>query len=181
MRRTVLAIVTAMVAVVFGVALMAQQTTQIHPGKGGSPHVKSEWTVDGANISITYGRPYLKGRTVGQEIAPFGKVWRTGADEATTLITDRELRFENLTVPPGTYTVFTLPGETEWHLIINRQTGQWGTQHSQEQDLGRVPMEVTKMADPVEQLTISIDDTAAGGTLRIEWGLTRATAPFAVG
>jgi hypothetical protein len=181
MRRTALAIVTAMVAFVFGVALMAQQTTQIHPGKGGSPHVKSEWTVDGANISITYGRPYLKGRTVGQEVAPFGKVWRTGADEATTMVTDRELRFGNVTVPPGTYTLFTLPGETEWHLIINRQTGQWGTQYSQDQDLGRVPMEVTKMADPVEQLTISIDDTAAGGTLRIEWGLTRATAPFAVG
>jgi hypothetical protein len=170
-------------ALVVGLVTLAgaQQTTQVHPGKGGSPHVKSEWTVDGAGISITYGRPSLKGRSVGQEVAPYGKVWRTGADEATTLVTDKALKFGTVSVPAGTYTLYTEPGEKEWQLIINKQTGQWGTQYSASNDLGRVPMQVEKAASPVEQLTISVDDTKAGGLLKVSWGTTTASAPFTVG
>ena len=181
MRRTVLTFAAAAVAAAFSTPLAAQKTTEIHPGKGGSPHVRTEWTIDGANISIEYGRPYLKGRTVGKEVAPFGEPWRTGADEATTLKTDRALKFGNLSVPAGTYTLFTLPGEKEWQLIVSKQTGQWGTEYSEDQDLGRVPMKVGNTAKPIEQLTISIDDTDAGGTLRIEWGTTSATVPFTAG
>jgi len=79
----------------------AQQTTQVHPGKGGSPHVKTTWTIDGASIAITYGRPSLKGRSEAQ-LMPSGQPWRTGADEATTLETDRALTFGSLRVPAGT-------------------------------------------------------------------------------
>jgi hypothetical protein len=137
--------------------------------------------VDGAKISITYGRPSLKGRTVGKDVAAFGKEWRTGADEATTLVTDKALKFGSLAVPAGTYTIFTLPGEKEWQLIVSKQTGQWGTQYAAAQDLGRVPMKVDQATAPAEQLTISIDDTSAGGTLKISWGTTVASVPFTVG
>lgn len=178
MRHPVYAMAVAVLAAC--ATLGAQQTTQVHPGKGGSPHVRSEWTVDGAKLSITYGRPSLKGRPL-EQLTPAGKVWRTGADEATTLVTDKSLKFGSLAVPAGTYTIYTQPGEKEWQLIISKQTGQWGTQYAEGQDLGRVPMKVEKAGSPVEQFTISVDDTAQGGTLKLSWGTTVASAPFTVG
>ena len=181
MVRPYTIVTAAALAVALSLAASAQKITEVHPGKGGSPHVRSEWTIDGANISVVYGRPFLKGRTVGKEVAPYGKDWRTGADEATMLTTDRTLRFGKLEVPAGTYTLYTVPGEKDWQLVINKQTGQWGTQYSEEQDLGRVPMKVEEIRAPVEQLTISIEDTPAGGTLVVEWGTTRATAAFEIG
>lgn len=86
-----------------GFASGMQKTKEVHPGKAGSPHVRSEWTVDGANISVEYGRPFLKGRPESQVMPP-GKEWRTGADEATTLTTDKPLKFGTLTVPSGSVT-----------------------------------------------------------------------------
>lgn len=173
--------VTAMaVMVAAGISLSAQKTTQVHPGKGGSPHVKSEWTIDGANISITYGRPSVKGRDEAA-LMPTGKEWRTGADEATTLTTDKNLMFGSVHVAPGTYTLYTVPGDTEWQLVISKKTGQWGIPYpGAGEDLGRAPMKVTKNASPVEQLTISIDDTPAGGDLSIAWGTRKATISFMV-
>src|SRR5918993_4120714 len=174
-------VVVAAAIAMLGVTVSAQKITPVHEGKGGSPHVRTDWTVDGAAISIEYGRPSLKGRTVGKEVAPYGRVWRAGADEATTLKTDRPLKFGTLSVPAGTYTLFTLPGEKEWQLIVSKKTGQWGTQYSEGDDLGRVPMQVGTAKSAAEQLTYSIDDTSAGGTLRIEWGTTSASVPFTVG
>jgi hypothetical protein len=157
----------------------AQATTPVHPGKGGSPHVRTEWKIDGATISVEYGRPALKGRPESQVMPP-GKEWRTGADEATTLRTDRTLRFGTLVVPAGTYQIHSVPGPTSWQLIISKSTQAWGIPYPAGQDLGRTPMTVAKTAKPVELLTISIDDTPAGGTLRIEWGTTSARADFTV-
>jgi hypothetical protein len=169
-------------AAVFAATLTAQKMTPVHPGKGGSPHVRTDWVIDGANISIEYGRPSLKGRSVGKEVAPFGKEWRVGADEATTLKTDKALKFGNLSVPAGTYTLYTLPNEKEWQLIVSKKTGQWGIPYpGAAEDFGRAPMKVAATGAPVEQLTIAIDDTPAGGTLRVEWGTTSASIPFTVG
>jgi hypothetical protein len=111
---------------------------------------------------------------------PPGQVWRTGADEATTLKTDKMLMFGTTHLSAGTYTLWTVPGEKEWQLVINKQTGQWGTQYSQAQDIARVPMTLTVLPKPVEQLTISIDDTPQGAVLRIEWGTRSARIPFSV-
>lgn len=165
---------------VAGGALASQQTVQIHPGKGGSPHVRTTATVDGATISIEYGRPYLKGRA-DNEVMPPGEVWRTGADEATTLITDRMLMFGSLHVPAGTVTLYTIPNADGWQLVISKATAQWGIPYpGAEQDLGRAPMSVTKNATPVDQLTITIEDTNAGGVLHVSWGTQRASIPFTV-
>lgn len=180
MKRLVFTVAAAAAALAFAAAGSAQQTTPVHPGKGGSPHVKTQWTVDGATMSITYGRPSLKGRTVGQDVAPYGKEWRTGADEATTLETDKALSFGTLQVPAGTYTLYTVPGESEWQLVISKKTGQWGVPYPAGEDLGRVPMKVEKASAPVEQLTLSVDDTPTGGALSVAWGATRASTAFTV-
>jgi hypothetical protein len=163
--------------------LVAQnKVTPLKTGGGGSPHVRTESTVDGANISIEYGRPSLKGRTVGKDIDPYeGKEWRTGADEQTTLKTDKALKFGTLSVPAGTYGLHTIPVNGTWHLIVSKRASGWGIPYPKDQDLGRVPMTMGKTTAPAEQLTIGVDDTPAGGALRIEWGATKATIPFTVG
>jgi hypothetical protein len=181
MKRSVLAVALAATAMTFGSQVHAQKTTEVHPGKAGSPHVKSEWTIDGANLSIEYGRPSLKGRVPGKDIDPYeGREWRTGADEATTLVTSRALKFGNLSLPAGTYTLYTIPTGGTWHLVVSKATGQWGVPYPKGQDLGRAPMTLGKAAKPAEQLTISVEDTKAGGTLHVDWGTTRASIPFTV-
>lgn len=145
-----------------------------------SPHETVNATVDGAKVSVTYGRPYMKGRKIAGGLVPYGQVWRTGADEATTLVTDKALMFGSTHVQPGTYTLYTLPAEKGWQLIINKQTGQWGTDYDQAQDLARIPMKVTKTPAPVEQFTIAINDTPAGGELKLTWENSDVTAPFTV-
>jgi hypothetical protein len=115
-RLTVCA--AALMAAAFGATVLAQKTTELGVGGGGSPHVKTDWVIDGSNISITYGRPALKGRTPGTDIDPYeGKEWRTGADEQTTLVTSKALKFGSLTVPAGTYGIHTIPVKGTWQLI----------------------------------------------------------------
>ena len=172
-NRLALTVLAGLLVAGLGVTLDAQR-------QRASPHEKTQATVDGANLSIEYGRPYVKGRKIFGGLVPFGRVWRTGADEATTLVTDKTLVFGTLTVPPGTYTLYTLPNEKEWTLIVSKKTGQWGASYPEGEDLGRVPMKVSATAGPVEQLTIKIADTAAGGEVHIEWESTRAVATFAV-
>ena len=170
------------IAAAASAAVAAQKTSQVHPGKGGSPHVRSEWTIDGANISIEYGRPFLKGRPESQVMPP-GRPWRTGADEATVLKTDKPLKFGTLSLAAGTYTLNTQPGAQEWQLIVGKlgKPGQWGIPYNAALEIGRAPMKVGKTAAAVEQLTISLEQAGAGGVLRIEWGTTSATIPFTVG
>ncbi len=182
MKRSVLAVAMAATALTFGASVHAQKTTPVHDGKAGSPHVRTETTVDGGNISIEYGRPSLKGRVPGKDIDPYdGREWRTGADEATTLKTDKALKFGNLALPAGTYTLYTIPTGGTWHLVVSKKTGQWGVPYPKGEDLGRVPMTLGKAPAAAEMLTITVQDTPAGGTLHIDWGTTRASIPFTVG
>jgi hypothetical protein len=162
-------------------SLTAQKTTETGTGGGGSPHVRSEWTIDGAHVSIEYGRPFLKGRPEADMMPP-GKPWRTGADVATTLTTDKPLKFGALSVPAGSDTINTQPG-AEWQLILGKlgDPAQPGIPYKPELEIGRAPMKAGKTKAPVEQVTISIDDTPAGGVLRVEWGTTSASIPFTVG
>ena len=111
----------------FGATVAAQKTPTWGPASGGSPHVRSEWAIDGANIAIEYGRPALKGRTPGKDVDPYeGKEWRTGADEQTTLITDKPLKFGTLAVPAGRYGLHTIPMKGTWQLIVSKREKGWG-------------------------------------------------------
>lgn len=163
--------------------VQAQKTTELKTGGGGSPHVRTDWTIDGANISIEYGRPFLKGRPEAQMMPP-GREWRTGADAATIITSDKPLKFGAISLSPGTHTINTVPSDKEWQLVLGRleKPGQWGIPYQKHLEIGRTAMKVGKTAKPVENVTISIDDTAGNGAvLRVEWGTTSVTAPFTIG
>lgn len=168
---------------VLGIGVSAQKVTEIGKGSGGSPHVRAESVVDGANVTIEYGRPLLKGRTPGKDVDPYeGKEWRTGADEQTTLITDKALKFGTVSVPAGRYGLHTIPVNGTWQLIVHKRPKGWGIPYPGKADeLARIPMTMGKVPKAGENLTISIEDTPAGATLHIDWGTTRASAPFTVG
>lgn len=134
-------------------------------------------TVGGARIVIDYGRPLRRGRRVLGEVVPLNQVWRTGANAATGLRTNRDLTIGGTRVPAGAYTLFTLPSESGWQLIVNRQTGQWGTVYHPEQDLARIPLQRRPASPAVEQFTIRIDPD---GTLRMLWDDFELSAPIEV-
>jgi hypothetical protein len=159
----------------------AQTTTQTGMGGGGSQHVRTDWTIGTAPRSISYGRPSLKGRA-DSTLMPAGKVWRSGADEATVLTTDKPLRFGSVTLAPGSYTINTEPGAKSWQIIFGKlgSPKQWGIPYKPDLEIGRAPMTLGKTSAPVEKLTYSIDRTAAGGTLRLEWGTASASTPFTI-
>ena len=181
MRRIACGFAAALV-VAAAASVTAQKTTPAHPGKGGSPHVRTEWTIDGANISIEYGKPALKGRPEA-ELMPNGQPWRMGADEATVLKTDKPLKFGTLSLEPGTYTLNVQPADKERQLIVGQlgTPGQRRVPYNKALEIGRAPMTVQPAKAPAEQLNISIDDAPKGGTLRVEWGTKSASIPFTVG
>ncbi len=146
-----------------------------------SPHDTVSANVDGAEIAITYGRPYMRGRTIMGALVPYGVVWATGADEATTLTTTRSLQFGTLRVPAGRYSLWTLPSAGAWQLIVNAQTGQWHTQYDARQDVGRVDMVKRALGRPVQQLAITIAHRGGRrGELRIAWETTEVSVRFTV-
>jgi hypothetical protein len=121
----------------------------------------------------------MRGRRIMGGLVPFGRVWRTGANAATTLVTEADLTIGGASVPRGTYTLYTIPTATGWTLIVNRQTGQWGTQYDPSRDLVRIPMQTTTLRAPVEQFTIALERGRAGAdTLALTWENTRASVPF---
>ena len=151
--------------------------TPVHDGMAGSPHVQVAWEVSGANISITYGRPLRKDRTVGDSVEPLdGRVWRLGADEATTLTTNRDLMLGSAHVPAGEYTLWTLTNGDTTELIVNSETGQWGTDYDESRDLARTEMTVSTLDTPADQLTLHVDESE----LRLEWGAMAASVPIMV-
>jgi hypothetical protein len=146
-----------------------------------SPHEAASGTVDGAELSITYGRPSMRGRTIMGGLVPYGVVWCPGADQATTLSTNKRIRIGNLTLAAGQYTLWMLPAAGAWAMIVNKETGQFHTQYDARQDLGRVDLLKRALAAPVEQLTFTIEQgEPAGGVIRMTWETTDVSAPFTV-
>ena len=146
-----------------------------------SPHETISADIDGAKVTIVYGRPYTKDpktgapRKIWGELVPFGKVWRTGADEATLLTTTEALDIGGTSIPAGTYSLFTLPEQSGGaKLIVNKQTGQWGTKYDEKQDLARIDMKKDSVAKPVDQFAMAIEkNPAGGGTLKLTWESTQ--------
>ncbi len=146
-----------------------------------SPRDTASAEVGSAHVDIDYGRPAMRGRKVFGGIVPWNELWRLGANAATQLITDRDLTIGDTDVPAGTYSLWGLPTPDGWTLIVNRQHGQWGTEHDAKQDLARIPLSVSRLDAPVERFTITVTPTGPnGGTIAMEWENTRATVPFRV-
>ncbi len=130
----------------------------------------------GKSIKTDYSSPRMKGRKIYGDLVPFGKVWRTGANEATTFVASSDVVVGGKDVPAGSYTIFTVPTADKWTLIINKKTGEWGIPYKYESDeLARVDMQVSKLPSPVENFTIVYDKAGNGCSRRIDWETTRAS------
>jgi len=138
-------------------------------------------TIGAATFSVDYGRPLARGRTLLGNVISYDRVWRTGANAATQFTTSAPITLVGLSLPAGTYTLWTVPHLRGVDLIVNRQTGQWGTEYRRAQDLGTAPMTSDSVGPPVEKFTISIEARdARHGTLAMAWGTLRWTAPIEV-
>ena len=141
-----------------------------------SPPAKAEVKLPSAEITIDYGAPSVRGRKIFGGQVPYGEVWRTGANPATSFKTTGALKIGDLDVPAGSYTLYTLPTASGWKLIINKQTGQWGTEYDQKRDLGRTAMMVGKTSAPVELMKIDFEKTSGSSTeLHVIWADTDAS------
>jgi hypothetical protein len=151
-----------------------------------SPPAEATVSIGGKTITIKYSAPSVRGRQVFGEGGVISKdqtwpVWRLGANAATSLTTDGDLQIKGLAVPAGSYTLFAQINEEPWQLIVNKQTGQWGLAYSKEQDLGRVPMEMSKPPAPVETFKITLTGTGANsGKMEFAWENKVASVPFTV-
>lgn len=164
----------AIFAVLFATAAMAQMS-----GGGAKPSPAASASCDlggGKTIKTDYSSPRMKDRKIYGELVPFGEVWRTGANGATTFVTSADVTVGGKAVPAGSYTLFTVPTADKWTLIVNKKTGEWGIPYTYESDeLARVDMKVSKLPSPVENFTIAYDKSGNGCTLRLDWETTRTS------
>lgn len=131
-----------------------------------------------ANVWVDYGRPLTRGRQILGGVVPWDEVWRTGANAATQLNTSIDLKVGDKGIPAGKYTLWTLPTPTGTALIVNTQTGQWGTEYDPSKDLLRVDLRTEPLATPVERFTITVVPVGNGGEIRFDWDRTRWVLPF---
>ena len=176
--RSTLYVVTALALSVS--SLLAQEKPRV------SPHETVNATVGDAKITIVYGQPYTKDPKSGEKrkiwggLVPFGQVWRMGADEATLFTTNKAVSIGGTAVATGTYSLFLLPEEGSAKLIVNKQTGQWGTKYDASQDLVRIDMMKQATEKPVDQFTIAVEKTMADGVVKLMWENTQYSAAIAV-
>src|SRR5271165_3576057 len=157
--------------------LLAQQDKAKRP----SPPATATFDLGGGkSITIDYSSPRVKGRKIYGGLVPFGQVWRTGANEATTFVTNADLMVGGTAVPAGSYTLFTIPGTDKWTLILSKKTGEWGTDYpGATNDLARVDMKVSALPSSAENFTISFVNAGSGANLNIDWETTRASVMVA--
>ena len=164
------------IAVLFLFALCLMSSAQDKSKRPSPPEQAQCKFSDGKTITVDYSSPRAKGRKIFGELVPYGQVWRTGANEATTFVTTTGVSADGRDVPAGNYTIFTVPEQNKWTLIVNKKTGEWGIPYKYEsEELVRIPMSVSKTSSPVENFTIAFDKAASGCTLRMEWETSRAT------
>lgn len=153
-----------------------------------SPHETISAVIGGDRITITYGRPYTtkpgttEARKIWGGLVPYGEPWRMGADEATTLITQRPIEMGGKTIPAGAYTLYMVPEENgASQLAISTRLGAWGIPVDTKDDLARVDLKKGSLDKPVDQFTMSISkNPSGGGILKLMWESTEFSAPFTV-
>jgi hypothetical protein len=150
-----------------------------------SPPATASTVIDGDHISIEYYAPSMHGRKVMGGLVPYDEVWCTGANWATKITTEADLDINGLKVPKGSYSIWTLPNEKQWMLIINKQTGQFHLDYDQSRDFARVKMNVKSLPSPVETFKIELQSSGTGaaankGTLSLLWENTDAWVPITV-
>lgn len=146
-----------------------------------APRVQGQPAPAAQSVTIDYGQPHARGRTVPTELMSDGTVWRTGANAATTMTTDVDLTIGGAKVPKGAYSLYSIREGGKYLLIINRNTGQWGTEYDASKDLVRVPLRMRTLAEPMESLQIALVPPMEGpakGALTIAWGRVHLSADW---
>jgi hypothetical protein len=175
MQKRIVALCLSMF-VLIAVAALAQEKKASRPSPASQAQCQF---ADGKTIHVDYSSPRAKGRKIYGGLVPNGEVWRTGANEATTFVTDTNLTVDGKDVPAGNYTIFTIPNQDKWTLIINKKTGEWGIPYKYEGDeLLRADMQVSKTSSPVENFTIAFDQAGNTCTMHLDWENTRASVAF---
>src|SRR6202795_2196650 len=168
----------------FAVATLASAQMNMSDDKSKRPSPPASATCkfsDGKTIKVDYSSPRAKGRKIfgaasEKAVVPYGGIWRTGANEATTFVADTNVTVGGKAVPAGSYTIFTVPKADAWSLVISKKTGEWGTDYpGEKEDVVRVPMTVSRPSAPVENFTIAFDQAGSKCTLRVEWEIPRAS------
>lgn len=181
MKRTLSVMAALSVLVVTALPAMAQR-------KPLSPHETISLLVDKARVEIVYGRPYTtkpgttEARKIWGGLVPYGKVWRTGADEATLLALQKDIKIGDTVIPAGAYTLFTLPNEDGTaKLIISKDVGEWGLQYKEADDFARVDLTKATLDTPVNEFTMAIvKNPAGGGIIKMSWENTEYSVAFTV-
>jgi len=172
-RKTVISLAFLLAGIAAG-ALPGQSQTASPPAKAVCKFS------DGKTVTIDYASPRMRGRKIFGDLVPYGEVWRAGANAATTFVTNTALLVGGKNVPAGSYTLFTLPTQTKWMLIISKKTGEWGIPYPGEQfDLDRMEMKISKLPSAIENFTISFDQNGASCVLKLDWETTRASIEIA--
>jgi hypothetical protein len=189
-KLAVAATLAVATALVFSTPVMAQAAKKKSRQRV-SPHETITATIDGAELKLVYGRPYTvkpgttEARKIWGGLVPYGKVWRTGADEATLLTTNTPIDIGGYSLAAGTYSLFTVPEEDGTaKLVINKKTGQWGVPYNESaekaNELARVDLTRKNLATPVDQFTMAIETAGGGGTLSMSWEKTEYHIGFTV-
>jgi Protein of unknown function (DUF2911) len=171
----------------FAMVAYAQMSMDQDKSKRPSPPANAQCKFsDGKSVKINYSSPRVNDpkthqpRKIYGGLVPYGQIWRTGANEATAFVADTDLNVGGKDVPAGSYTIFTVPEQDKWTLVISKKTGEWGTDYAGEkEDLARVPMSVSKTPSPVENFTISFDQKGSACTMNLDWENTRASVEVA--
>lgn len=168
------------VAVLVIFALCGFSNAQQDKSKRPSPPAQAQCKFsDGKTITVDYSSPRMKGRKIFGDLVPYGQVWRTGANDATTFVTTASVSADGKDIPAGSYTIFTLPEQGKWTLIVSKHTGEWGIPYKYEsEELGRIPMSVSKTSGPVENFTISFEQGGSSCTMQLSWEETQASVKF---
>jgi hypothetical protein len=169
-------------ALVFALPASAQQPARVNSTGGASPHETTSAVIDGNRVTITYGRPFAKGRKIWGTLVPYAKAWRMGSDEATLLLTQQPIDLGGTTVPAGAYTLYMVPDETGTSkLAICKAVGQWGVPVNEKADLARVDLKKESVEKAVEQFTMAVEkNPSGGGLLKMAWENTQFSVAFTV-
>ena len=179
MRSAKLALVGGLVVIgasALAVALYARQSGRA------SPHESVSETIDGSRITITYGRPYARGRAIFGRLVPYGRVWCPGADESTTFDSARDVQMGQLRVPAGPHTIWILPTADTWTLFVSKEPSGFHTNYTPSLNLGSLEMQKRSIDTLVEQLTFALvkNPTAVGRVMTMAWERTEVSVPFTV-
>lgn len=164
-------------ALIFSTTSNAQEFSGLDKSPMDMASFPSSYKVSDKAVRVIYGRPQLKGRSLG-DLAPAGKVWRTGANEAPEITFYKDVTFGGQDVEAGTYSLFTIPGEKEWTVILNKNLNQWGAYSYEEQaDVARVSVPSSSAGDTLEAFSIAFKEVENGAHMVMGWGNTRVEVP----